>query len=186
MTITIHIKFLIIGSLFLALNPIVLQSIRIDAINFSPVQFDKIPKVLIDSNNVEYRFGADYSMDFGDETVITNDSSAENANDVTLFTNETQSLNVQCDDNDICGTNLAPSMVNIYLVDINFQDKQIVEKSIPKLEIETNDCGANTIKVCANFNFTLPSDLLIHDYKIVVDMSFDEAQWFFINPVKIL
>lgn len=186
MTFTIHSKFLIIASLFLAINPIILQSIRIDAIEFEPVQFDKIPKVIINSNNVEYKFGADYSMDFGDETVITNDSSAEIAKDMTLFTNEIQSLNVQCDDNDICGTNLAPNMVDIYLVDGTFQDKQIVENSVPKLEVESTDCGTNTIKVCANFNFTIPGDILIHDYKIVVDMTFDEAQWFFINPVKIL
>lgn len=186
MTIKIHIKFLIIVSLFFAINLITLQSIRIDAIGFEPVQFDKIPKVLINSNNVEYKFGADYSMDFGDETVVTNDSSAEIAKDMTLFTNKTQSLNVQCDDNDICGTNLAPSMVSIYLVESTFLDKQIIENSIPKLEVGSNDCGTNTIKVCANFNFTIPSDILIHDYKIVVDMTFDEAQWFFINPVKIL
>ena len=174
------------GTSLLILNPIILQSIRIDAIKFDPVGFDKIPKALIKSNSAEYKFGADYSIDFGDETVIINDTSAENAKNMTLFTNATHSLKIECDGNDICGTNLAPNMVNIYLVDSAIQDKQIMENSIPILELEGNDCGTKPIEVCANFNFSIPDDILIQDYKIVVDMSFDEAQWIFINPVKIL
>jgi len=158
----------------------------VNAIKFEPVGFDKIPKALIKSNSAEYKFGADYSLDFGDETVVTNDTSAENAKNMTLFTNATHSLKIECDGNDICGTNLAPNMVKIYLIDSAIQDKQITENSIPILELESNDCGTKSIEVCANFSFSIPHDILIQDYKIVVDMSFDEAQWIFINPVKIL
>ena len=186
MPVTINIIILIIGTLLLVLNPIILQSIHVNAIKFEPVGFDKIPKALIKSNSAEYKFGADYSLDFGDETVVTNDTSAENAKNMTLFTNATHSLKIECDGNDICGTNLAPNMVKIYLVDSAIQDKQIMENSIPILELESNDCSTKPIEVCANFNFSIPDDILIQDYKIVVDMSFDEAQWIFINPVKIL
>ena len=186
MPVTINIIILIIGTLLLVLNPIILQSIRIDAIKFDPVGFDKIPKALIISNSVEYKFGADYSLDFGDETVVTNDTSAENAKNMTLFTNATHSLKIECDGNDICGTNLAPNMVKIYLVDSAIQDKQIMENSIPILELESNDCGTKPIEVCANFDFSIPHNILIQNYKIVVDMAFDESQWIFINPVKIL
>jgi len=186
MPVTINIILLIIGTLLLVLNPIILQSIHVNAIKFDPVGFDKIPKVLINSNSAEYKFGADYSLDFGDETVVTNDTNAENAKNMTLLTNETQSLQIECDSNDMCGTNLAPNMVKIYLVDSTIQDKQISENSIPILELGSNDCGTKPLKVCANFNFSMPHDIMNQDYKIVVDMSFDEAQWIFINPVKIL
>jgi len=38
----------------------------------------------------------------------------------------------------------------------------------------------------ANFNSFIPGDILFQNYKFVVDISFDEAEWIFINPVKIL
>jgi hypothetical protein len=53
------------------------------------------------------------------------------------------------------------------------------------LELADNDCGTHSIEDCANFDFSIPSNILLQDYKIVVDMSFDEAGWLFINPVKI-
>lgn len=35
------------------------------------------------------------------------------------------------------------------------------------------------------FDFDIPDDTLTKKYKIVVDMVFDEAEWIFINPVRI-
>ena len=186
MTITINIIFLIIGSSLLALNLVILQPIHIDAIKFDPVGFDNIPRVLINSSSAEYKFGADYSLDLGDETVVINDTNAQNAKNMTLFTNETHSLKIECDGNDKCGTDLAPDRVKVYLVDSTIQDKDIMQNSIPLLELQNTDCGTKTLEVCANFNFSIPDNILNQHYKIVVDMSFDEAQWIFINPVKIL
>ena len=96
------------------------------------------------------------------------------------------SLKLECDSNDECGTGLAPRDVKIYLVDNDITDKQIADNSIPTLEVGYNDCGSQSIEVCANFNFYIPNNTLFQNYKIVVDMSFDEAEWIFINPVKIL
>jgi hypothetical protein len=52
--------------------------------------------------------------------------------------------------------------------------------------LEKNDCGYQSIEDCANFDFDIPEDMLTKKYKIVVDMVFDEAEWIFINPVRIL
>jgi hypothetical protein len=57
---------------------------------------------------------------------------------------------------------------------------------VPILEIGDNDCGSRSIADCADFHFYIPADILVGEYKIVVDLSFDEAQWIFINPVHIL
>ena len=39
---------------------------------------------------------------------------------------------------------------------------------------------------CVNFDFDIPEDIPNKKCKIVVDMVFDEAEWIFINPVRIL
>lgn len=51
--------------------------------------------------------------------------------------------------------------------------------------MEKNDCGPQTIEDCATFDFDIPEDILTKIYKMAVDMVFDEAEWIFINPVRI-
>jgi hypothetical protein len=95
-------------------------------------------------------------------------------------------LELQCDNNDICGTSLAPESVSVYLVDDVIQDIHIAENSIPTLPLGSNDCGSLSIEDCANFDFSIPGNIILDDYKIVVEMSFDEAEWIFINPLEIV
>jgi len=76
-------------------------------------------------------------------------------------------------------------LAKIYLVESDVEDNEIAENSVPALEIESNDCGTRSIRDCANFNFTIPNDEPFQNYKIVLDVSFDEAKWIFINPVEI-
>ena len=95
-------------------------------------------------------------------------------------------LQLECDSNDECGSGLAPTMVKIYLVDGNTKDEDISENSNSTLELGINECSNRSIKDCANFNFSIPNEVLFQNYKFVIDMSFDEAKWLFINPVKIL
>ena len=54
------------------------------------------------------------------------------------------------------------------------------------MELAYNDCGTKSIKDCANIKFSIPSNILLQNYSIVLDMSFDEAKWIYINPVIIL
>lgn len=182
-TITI---FIIIGIL-LILNPIFLQSIPVDAVKFDPIPFDKIPIAIINSNNDEYKVGADFSVDYGDEPVIKRSNDSIQAYNLTLHKQDKDlSLKLECDSNDICGTSLAPSYISIYLVNSSISDEQIVNGSVPNLELGYNDCGIETIKKCASFDFSIPTNLTVQNYSIVLDMSFDEAQWMFINHVSIL
>jgi hypothetical protein len=95
-------------------------------------------------------------------------------------------LELQCDSNDICDTSLAPESVSIYLVDDATQDIHIAENSIPTIQLGSNNCGSLSIEDCANFDFSIPGNIILGNYKIVVEMSFDEAEWIFINPVKIV
>jgi hypothetical protein len=93
------------------------------------------------------------------------------------------SLEVECDSNDICDDSLSPQDVRVYLVDRDNQDGPIAKNSIPELDLGKNDCGSQSIQGCANFDFDIPEDVLTKKYKIVVDMVYDEAEWIFINPV---
>jgi hypothetical protein len=95
------------------------------------------------------------------------------------------SLEVECDGNDICGTSLSPEGVRVYLVDKNGRDGQIARNSIPLLILEDHDCGSQSLEDCANFDFDIPEDILTQKYKTVFDMNFDEAEWLFINPVRV-
>jgi hypothetical protein len=154
---------------------------------FSPVQFKEIPLVVINSVYREDKFGADFSLDFGDETVIEQDFSASSIPNMRLDKDDTNlSLQLLCDSNDICDTSLAPQSVRIYLVDDDIQDIHIAQNSIPTLQLGNNNCGNLSIADCANFAFSIPGNIILGNYKLVVEMSFDEAEWIFINPVEIV
>lgn len=183
----LNILLFILVGLFLNLNPIILKSIHVDAVKFTPIPFDNIPIAVINSENSEYKLEADFSIDYGDEPVINEDQSAKYIKNMELHKSDNgSSLELQCDSNDVCGTSLAPTSVKIYLVDSDIKDNHIANKSIPMLELVDNDCGTQSIENCANFDFFVPDNILLQNYKIVVDMLFDEAEWLFINPVKII
>lgn len=153
---------------------------------FEPVPFNKIPSAIIDSEDDKYEFTADYSLDFGGQTKIEHDDHAQLASNMKLDKDDnTLSLEVKCDSNDICDDSLSPTDITIYLVDRGYKDGQIARSSIPQLELQKNDCGSQSLEDCAHFDFDIPDDILIKKYKIVVDMVFDEAEWIFINPVRI-
>ena len=154
---------------------------------FNPVPFNEIPLVVINYTYGQYKFGADFSLDFGDLPVIEHDISATAVPNMRLDKDDTNiSLELQCDNNDICDTSLAHESVSIYLVDDAIQDIHIAENSIPTIQLGSNSCGSLTIEDCANFDFSIPGNIILGDYKIVVEMSFDEAKWIFINPIEIV
>ncbi|MGE5634238.1 MAG: hypothetical protein ACM3VV_03330 [Deltaproteobacteria bacterium] len=154
---------------------------------FNPVPFNEIPLVVINYTYGQYKFGADFSIDFGDETIIEQDISATSVPNMRLDKDDTNLyLELQCDSNDICDTSLAPESVSIYLVDDAIQDIHIAENSIPILQLGSNNCGSLSIEDCANFDFSIPGNIILGNYKIVVEMSFDEAKWIFMNPVEIV
>jgi hypothetical protein len=154
---------------------------------FEPVPFNKIPSAIINSEDNDYEFTADYSLDFGGETRIEHDDDAALASNMKLDKDDDSlSLEVECDRNDICDDSLSPQDVRLYLVERGMKDGHIARNSILLLELEKNDCGSLSIEDCADFDFDIPEDILIKKYKIVVDMAFDEAEWIFINPVRIL
>ena len=154
---------------------------------FEPVPFNKIPSAIINSEDNDYEFTADYSLDFGGETRIEHDDDAVLASNMKSDKDDDSlSLEVECDSNDICDDSLSPQDVRVHLVDRGIQDGHIARNSIPVLELEKNDCGSQSIEDCADFDFDIPGDILTKKYKIVVDMVFDEAEWIFINPVRIL
>jgi len=153
---------------------------------FDPVPFNKIPSAIINSEDEDYEFTADYSLDFGGETKIEHDDDAQLASNMKLDKDDNSlSLKVKCDSNDICDDSLSPQEVRVYLVDRGTKDGHIAMNSIPLLELQKNDCGSQSIEDCADFDFDIPEDILTKKYKIVVDMTFDEAEWIFINPVRI-
>ena len=158
-----------------------------NAARFVPVPFNNIPSAIIKSEDKDYEFTADYSVDFGGETRIEHDDDAVLASNMKLDKDDDGlSIDIMCDSNDICDDSLSPQDVRVYLVDRGIQDGHIARNSIPVLELEKNDCGSQSIENCANFDFDIPEDILTKKYKIVVDMAFDEAEWIFINPVRIL
>jgi hypothetical protein len=156
------------------------------AVRFEPVPFNNIPSAIIKSQDKDYEFTADYSVDFGGETRIEHDDDAELASNMKLDKDDGLSLEVECNSNDICDDSLSPQDVHVYLVDRDNQDGHIAKNSIPVLDLGKNDCGSQSIQDCANFDFDIPEDVLTKKYKIVVDMVYDEAEWIFINPVRIL
>ena len=154
---------------------------------FNPIPFNEIPLVVVNHTSGQYKFGADFSIDFGGLPVIEHDISATSVPNMLLDKDDTNlSLELQCDSNDICDTSLAPESVSIYLVDDTIQDIHIAENSIPTIQLGSNNCGSLSIEDCANFDFSIPGNIIFGNYKIVVEMSFDEAEWIFINPVEIV
>ena len=154
---------------------------------FNPVPFSEIPLVVVNYTYGQYKFGADFSIDFGGLPVIEQDISATSVPNMRLDKGDTNLyLELQCDSNDICDTSLAPESVSIYLVDDTIQDIHIAENSIPTIQLGSNNCGSLSIEDCANFDFSIPGNIILGNYKIVVEMSFDEAEWIFINPVEIV
>lgn len=154
---------------------------------FNPIPFNEIPLVVVNYTYGQYKFGADFSLDFGDLPVIEQDISATSVPNMRLDKDDTNlHLELQCDSNDICDTSLAPESVTIYLVDDTIQDIHIAENSIPTIQLGSNNCGSLSIEDCANFDFSIPGNIIFGNYKIVVEMSFDEAEWIFINPVEIV
>lgn len=154
---------------------------------FNPVPFNEIPLVVVNYTYGQYKFGADFSLDFGDLPVIEQDSSATSVPNMRLDNDDTNlHLELQCDSNDICDTSLAPESVSVYLVDGTIQDIHIAENSIPTIQLGSNNCDSLSIEDCANFDFSIPGNIILGNYKIIVEMSFDEAEWIFINPVEIV
>ena len=154
---------------------------------FNPVPFSEIPLVVVNYTYGQYKFGADFSIDFGGLPVIEQDISATSVPNMRLDKGDTNLyLELQCDSNDICDTSLAPESVSIYLVDDAIQDIHIAENSIPTIQLGSNNCGSLSIEDCANFDFSIPGNIILGNYKIVVEMSFDEAEWIFINPLEIV
>jgi hypothetical protein len=153
---------------------------------FNPVPFSEIPLVVINYTYGQYKFGANFSIDFGGLPVIEQDISATSVPNMRLDKGDTNLyLELQCDSNDICDTSLAPESVSIYLVDDAIQDIHIAENSIPTIQLGSNNCGSLSIEDCANFDFSIPGNIILGNYKIVIEMSFDEAEWIFINPLEI-
>jgi hypothetical protein len=70
--------------LFLTINFITSQLIHVDAAKFATVPFDNIPIAKISTDNREYRLGPDFSIDFGDETVIQKNFDAKSVKNMTL------------------------------------------------------------------------------------------------------
>ena len=154
---------------------------------FNPVPFNEIPLVVVNYTYGQYKFGADFSIDFGGLPVIEQDISATSVPNMRLDKGDTNLyLELQCDSNDICDTSLAPESVSIYLVDDVIQDIHIAENSIPTIQLGSNNCDSLSIEDCANFDFSIPGNIILGNYKIVVEMSFDEAEWIFINPLEIV
>ncbi|HEX7142901.1 MAG TPA: hypothetical protein VF222_10535 [Nitrososphaeraceae archaeon] len=154
---------------------------------FNPVPFNEIPLVVVNYTYGQYKFGADFSLDFGGLPVIEHDISATSVPNMRIDKDDTNLyLELQCDSNDICDTSLAPESVSIYLVDDTIQDIHIAENSIPTIQLGSNNCGSLSIEDCANFDFSIPGNIILGNYKIVVEISFDEAEWIFINPLEIV
>jgi len=107
------------------------------AARFVPVPFDNIPSAIIKSEDKDYEFTADYSVDFGGETRIEHDEDAVLASNMKLDKDDDSlSLEVECDSNDICDDSLSPQDVRVYLVDRGIQDGHIARNSIPVSEFE--------------------------------------------------
>lgn len=170
----------------LAAYIIALQLIQTDAVIFGAVPFDNIPMAKIITDGRQYILGVDFSVDLGDETQVQKNIDARSAKNMLLDSVVNgSSLQLECDSNDQCGTSLGPLLTKLYLVSGDAQDDEIAN-SLPVVEIKSNKCGALSIRECANFNFTIPDNALSENYKIAIDVSFDEARWIFVNPVKIL
>ena len=164
-----------------------INDVRIVETLFFPVSFDNIPSATLNSHNSKFEFGADFSLDFGDKTQIIHNDGAKSANNMILnLKDDDLSLELNCDNDDFCGIGKAPENTNMYLSDISAQDEQIAKGQSNLIILEKHKCETNeSIKDCANFGFSLPTDLEFKEYKIVVELDFDEAEWWYINDAQI-
>ncbi|MGD1839100.1 MAG: metallophosphoesterase, partial [Nitrososphaeraceae archaeon] len=149
--------------------------------------FNRIPSAIINSNNGTFEFGADFSLNFGDKTQIIHHDNAKSAYDMVLNVNDNElSLELNCDSDDLCGIDKAIENANLYLADISEQDEQIAKGQANLITLEKHKCETNEhITDCTNFSFSLPEDLEPREYKIVVELDFGEAEWWYINDVRI-
>jgi len=184
---TTSLYVLLFGIIFiLTINTLPMQFGRIYAIQFAAVPFDNIPIAKIITDGGEYKLDPSFSIDYGDETVMEKNLHAISVEDMILNKKiNGSSLQLECDSNDNCGTNLAPMLTKIYLVSDSETEDVIANNNVTALEIKSNDCANLTTQDCANFSFTVPKDIAPQSYKLVVEISFDEAKWLFINPVQI-
>ncbi|MFV1196907.1 hypothetical protein, partial [Klebsiella pneumoniae] len=44
------------------------------------------------------------------------------------------------------------------------------ENSIPTIQLGSNNCGSLSIEDCANFDFSIPGNIIFGNYKIVVEI----------------
>src|SRR5438093_3327242 len=104
---------------------------------FVPVPFNNIPSAIIKSEDKDYEFTADYSVDFGEETRIEHDEDAVLASNMKLDKDDDGlSLDVECDSNDTCDDSLSRQEVRVYLVDRGNQDGHIASKEFyPSIRI---------------------------------------------------
>jgi hypothetical protein len=68
-----HVIAIILGIVFVTF----FISSNAYAARFEPVPFNNIPSAVIKSEDKDYEFTADYSVDFGEETRIEHDDDAE-------------------------------------------------------------------------------------------------------------
>jgi hypothetical protein len=186
MTTTSLYVLLFVIIFILTTNTLAMQFGRVYAIQLAAVPFDNIPIAKIITDKGEYKLDPDFSIDYGDETVIEKNLQAKSVENMKLDKKiNGSSLELECDSNDNCGTNLAPMLTKIYLVGDSETEDVIANNNITALDIISNDCGNLTTQDCANFSFTVPDDIAPQSYKLVVQISFDEAKWLFINSVQI-
>jgi len=184
---TTSLYILLFGIIFIfTTNTLATNFGRVYAIQFAAVPFDNIPIAKIITDGGEYKLDPSFSIDYGDETVMEKNLHAISVEDMILNKKiNGSSLQLECDSNDNCGTNLAPMLTKIYLVSDSETEDVIANNNVTALEIKSNDCANLTTQDCANFSFTVPNDVAPRNYKLVVEISFDEAKWLFINSVQI-
>jgi hypothetical protein len=184
---TTSLYVLLFGIIFiLTTNTLTMQFGRVYAIQFPAVPFDTIPIAKIITDRGEYRLAPSFSIDYGDETVTEKNVKAKSVDNMVLDKKiNSSSLELECDSNDNCGSNLAPMFTKIYLVNDSETEDIIANNNITAIDIISKECGNLTTQDCANFSFTVPNDVAPRNYKLVVEISFDEAKWLFINSVQI-
>jgi hypothetical protein len=184
---TISLYILFFGIIFiLTTNALTVQFGRVYAIQFPAVPFDNIPIAKIITERGEYKLAPSFSIDYGDETVTEKNVKARSVENMVLDKKiNGSSLELECDSNDNCGSNLAPMFTKIYLVSDSETEDIIANNNITAIDILSKQCGNLATEDCANFSFTVPNDVAPRNYKLVVEISFDEAKWLFINSVQI-
>ena len=71
--------------LFLIINLFGLHLLQVNGIKFEPVPFNKVPVAMINSSNGNYNIGADFSIDYGDETAMKKANDPIYAKDMYLY-----------------------------------------------------------------------------------------------------